>query len=85
MKTKKENIGESPAFPISNDCDRIGMTYEQWLIGQALKGICANPEYKDHSHIENGENAINQAGIVIQLLNEMAEKALEEAKKKLLN
>lgn len=32
------SIGEKPAFPETES----GMTYREWLIGQALAGICGN-------------------------------------------
>lgn len=44
-----------------------GMTYRDWLIGMAMQGILANPNYKGFAEIEDvSEFAIKQADSVIE-------------------
>lgn len=40
--TTKDDGG--PAFPVAQDEFTTGMTLRAWLTGQALAGLCANPE-----------------------------------------
>lgn len=37
------SIGNKPAFAAMKEyCTQTGMTYRQWLIGQALVGLCVD-------------------------------------------
>lgn len=65
LPTKIKRIGSVGAFP-SNNCNK-GMTYRQWLIGQALSGIAINGTIYAH---QNAKAAIAHADEVIRLLAE---------------
>lgn len=42
---KAKKLGDTPAFPVPKGGPHPGMTYRQWLVGQALKGLLANPHH----------------------------------------
>jgi hypothetical protein len=69
------SVGSEPAFPIPDNPvfgPYGGMTYRQWLIGQCIQGILANPN-RPHASDTCGEDAISQADFLISELD--AEKA----------
>lgn len=65
LPTKIKRIGSVGAFP-SNNCNK-GMTYRQWLIGQALAST-SDIDIK-YAHL-NAKAAIAHADEVIRLLAE---------------
>lgn len=58
------SIGSMRAFPKRN---QHGMTYRQWLIGEALKGFCAIPAYTAK---ERAQAAIKQVDTILDLMEE---------------
>lgn len=38
-----------------------GMTYRQWLVGQALQGLCANPELVTRHSASISQTVLNMA------------------------
>lgn len=71
LSTHIRNIGEAQSFPDWHN-DEQGMTYRQWLIGQALSN-CASPN--SMYAYQNAKSAIAHADEVIKLL---AEEVAEE-------
>ncbi len=76
-------IEGEPAFPngpsgmsIHYDDGRVehqypgspGMTLRQWYIGQALQGLCANPNLSQASYSDTALIAITQADEIMQFL-----------------
>jgi hypothetical protein len=47
-----------------------GMSLRQWYIGQALAGLCANPDYPDETEEAIAFSAIEQADALMKLLSE---------------
>ena len=70
---EKINDG-GPAFPRPGS-DYVkaqeGMSLRDWLIGQALAGLCANlSSYEEQSKVERAACAIMQADETLRLLQE---------------
>lgn len=84
-------MSDEPAFPngpsgmsIHFDDGRVehqypgspGMSLREWYIGQALMGICANPESRKEDFVHYpGEMAIAQVDHLMSLLYSQTEKA----------
>lgn len=65
-------IGNAHAFPVFHACranddgsESAGMTYFQWLVGQALQGLSANPESWMCSYLKVTEMAIESASVTV--------------------
>ena len=43
----ERSVGDKAAFPVAVTACTFGMTYRQWLIGQALAGLCGDPDIYD--------------------------------------
>lgn len=77
LSSRIVEIGYSAAFPFSEEmaqCGDCGMTYRQWLIGQALAGT-SDIDIK-YAH-QNAKAAIAHADEVIRLLAEEAQAEAE--------
>lgn len=55
-----KHIGEGPVHPFGLT---TGMTYRQWLVGQALAGLCALPDCQPISRL-----AVEIANDVLEVL-----------------
>jgi hypothetical protein len=80
MTITNDSIGDSPAFPFSHlipDNDQIdyrceGMTYRQWLIGQALSGLSGQEWASDYQRSDVALIAITFANAIIEQLDQEA-------------
>ena len=66
-------IEGDPAFP-SDRYGETGLTERRYYIGQALQGLCANPNLTQASYRDVAGRAITQADAVMQLLYPQTEK-----------
>jgi hypothetical protein len=47
IEQRAKEIGDAPAFPFVGDTDYMGMTYRQWLVGQAMNGLMSGNQVVD--------------------------------------
>lgn len=61
-------IGDRPFHPCHSGINHQGITYRQWLIGQALTGFCSTEWGRDVSPAILSDYAIDQADAVLERL-----------------
>lgn len=70
------SVGDNPAFSRAEGETTYaedGMTYRQWLIGQALAGLNANPSMNDMTSEWQAARAVQSADFIIERLDGLDE------------